>query len=119
MTVAVIIPEDSILSGIERKYLVSGLLIIAMIGLAHYSKFVVFLAVSILAIGANLPDETARVLSVDPRILMGTLVAMLLVLVANRVVRLPTGLDKPQGFPDKRNSVVRNLEITEPDLTEI
>jgi hypothetical protein len=75
--------------------------------------------VSILAIGANLPDETARVLSVDPRILMGTLVAMLLVLVANRVVRLPTGLDKPQGFPDKRNSVVRNLEITEPDLTEI
>jgi len=81
--------------------------------LTHYSKFVVATAVSILAIGANLPHEIARILNIDARILLGSLIVVLLVTVANRIIKLPTGLDKPQGIAAAHGSVTRNPDIPE------
>ena len=47
------------LSGVDRKLLLIGLLVVVSIALIRYSKFTLVLAVAILAIGANLPQEIA------------------------------------------------------------
>jgi ankyrin repeat protein len=62
------------------------------------------LAVGILAVGANLPEELSRVLNIEPRILMLTLVAIVLFSLANRLFKLPSGLDKEQGFSHQEGS---------------
>ena len=99
MSVAANLPHGlSELSRIDRKYLLAGLLIVVTVALVRYSKFVLVVAVFILAIGANLPQDIAAILNVDSRILMGALIAIVLLSLANRIIKLPTGLDKPQGF---------------------
>jgi hypothetical protein len=85
------------LSGVDRKILVVGLLLVVSISLVRYSKFALVLAVSILAVGANLPQEIAGVLNVDPRILLLTLASIVLFSLANRLLKLPSGLDENQG----------------------
>jgi len=113
ITVVIIQPDNSVLNGIDKNYLLTGLVIMVAIALTHYSKFVVATAVSILAIGANLPHEIARILNIDARILLGSLIVVLLVTVANRIIKLPTGLDKPQGIAAAHGSVTRNPDIPE------
>ncbi len=53
---------------------------------------------AILAVGANLPAEIAGTLNIEPKFLLLTLAAIVLFSLANRLLKLPTGLDKPQGF---------------------
>jgi len=98
MSIGANLPEKIIaLNGVDRKLLVIGLLMVVTIALVRYSKFALVLAVGILAIGANLPEEIARVLNIEPRILLMTLVAIVLFSLANRLLKLPSGLDKKQG----------------------
>jgi hypothetical protein len=85
------------LSGVDRKILVVGLLLVVTITLVRYSKFALVLAVGILAIGANLPQEIAGVLNVEPQILLLTLAVIVLFSLANRLLKLPSGLDQNQG----------------------
>jgi len=118
ISVAFILPEDSILRGLDRTYLFAVLLIILTIALVHYSKLVLVTAVLIAAMGANLPEELARMLTVDARIFMIALIAVLLVAMANHIIKLPTGLDKPQGFPAGKGSVAPNPNIVELNLPE-
>ncbi len=118
MSVAFILPNSSIFRGLDRTYLIAGLLIVLTIVLAYYSKFVLVAAVLIAAIGANLPQEIAWSLNVEPRIFMVTLITIVLVAVANRIIDLPTGLDKPQGFPGSKGSVAPNRNIVELNLPE-
>ena len=113
MTIAFILPEDSILRGLDRSYIFTGLLVIVIIALSHYSKLVVVASVLIVAIGANLPREVAQTLNLDVRILMIALIAILLVVMANQIFKLPTGLDKPQGFPAGKGSETPNQGIVE------
>lgn len=106
MSVAANLPQElSILSGVDRKYLLAGLLIVVTIALVRYSRFVLVAAVFILAVGANLPQDIVEILNVDSRILMGSLIAIVLLSLANRIIKLPTGLDKPQGFLTEHGSV--------------
>jgi len=113
ITVVVIQPDDSVLNGIDKNFLLAGLVISVAIALTHYSKLVVATAVSILAIGANLPYELALILDIDARVLLISLIVVLLVAVANRIIKLPTGLDKPQGFAAAHGSVALNPDIPE------
>ncbi|MEK7223171.1 MAG: ankyrin repeat domain-containing protein, partial [Pseudomonadota bacterium] len=46
------------------------------------------------AIGANLPSDLAKEFGVDPQIMLFGLIAMVLVSLANKFLKLPTGLDK-------------------------
>jgi hypothetical protein len=106
MSVAANLPgEFSLESVIDRKYLVAGLLLVVTIALVRYSRFVLVAAVSILAIGANLPQDIAESLSVDSSILLGVLVAIVLLSVVNRTLKLPTGLDRPQGSAAEHGTV--------------
>jgi len=106
MSVAANLPREfSLLNGVDRKFLVAGLLIVVTIALVRYSKFALIAAIFILAIGANLPRDIAEILNVDSRILLGSLIAIVLLSLANRILKLPTGLDKPQGFLTEHGSV--------------
>ena len=106
MSVTANLPQDfSLLSGVDRKYLLVGLLVVVTIALVRYSRLVLVAAVFILAAGANLPREIAETLNVDSRILLGSLIFIVLLSLANRVIKLPTGLDIPQGFPVEHGSI--------------
>ena len=105
MSIGANLPQTLIgLSGVDRKLLVIGLLLVVTIALVRYSKFALVLAVGILAIGANLPEEIAGALNIDSRILMLTLFAIVLFSLANRLLKLPSGLDKQQGFAHSEGS---------------
>jgi len=105
MSIGANLPDKMIvLNGLDRKLLVLGLLLVVTIALVRYSKLALVLAVGILAIGANLPEEIARVLNIEPRILMLTLVAIVLFSLANRLFKLPSGLDREQGFAHREGS---------------
>lgn len=86
------------LSVLDRKLLVAGLLLVVTIALVRYSKFVLVLAVAILAVGANLPQQIAGTLNIEPRVLLITLAVIVLFSLANRILKLPSGLDEKQGF---------------------
>jgi hypothetical protein len=116
MSIVFLQPDSSIMIGLDRTFLFAGLLIVVTIALAHYSKVVLVTAVLIVAIGANLPREVAGALNVDARYFMIGLVIVLLVAVANRVIKLPTGLDKHQGFPAGQDSVNPNPNLVELNL---
>jgi hypothetical protein len=87
-----------VLSGVDRKLLLIGLLVVVSIVLIRYSKFALVLAVAILAVGANLPQEIAGALNIEPKVLLMTLGAIVLFSLTNRILKLPSGLDKKQGF---------------------
>ena len=102
MSVAANLLHDfSLLSGINRNFLLVGLMFVVAIALVRYTRFVLVATMFILAVGANLPHDIAQILNVDSRILMGSLIAILVMSLLNQFVKLPTGLDKPQGFPDE------------------
>jgi len=99
MSIVANLPSTLIgLNAVDRKLLLIGLLLVVAIALIRYSKFALVLAVAILAVGANLPEEIAGALNIEPRILMLTLAAIVLFSLVNRILKLPTGLDKQQGF---------------------
>jgi ankyrin repeat protein len=101
MSLAANLPKDLIgLAGIDRRLLVIGLLLVVTIALVRYSKLVMILSVAIMAFGANLPQELADKYNIDPGILIVALLAIVLLSLANHFLKLPTGLDKPQGFVD-------------------
>ena len=105
MSIGANLPDDFIaLNGVDRKFLMIGLLLVVTIALVRYSKFALVLAVGILAVGANLPQEIASSLNIDPRILMLTLAAIVIFSLANRIFKLPSGLDKKQGFTHSEGS---------------
>lgn len=118
ITMTFILPEGSILRGLDRSYMLIGLLIIVTIALSHYSKIVVFSAVTIVAIGANLPQDIAGLLNIDVRVLMVALITLALVAIANQVFRLPTGLDKAQGFPTGKASSTTIVELNSVEIAD-
>ena len=105
MSIGANLPETLVgLSGVDRKLLVIGLLLVVTIALVRYSKFALVLAVAILALGANLPQEIAATLNIEPRILLITLAMIVLFSLANRILKLPSGLDRKQGFISEEGS---------------
>ena len=79
--------------GIDRKYLLGGLVVLVGISLVRYLKFTLILVVVILTVGANLPAEIAEELHVNKDIMLFALVAMVVVSLASLMFKLPTGLE--------------------------
>lgn len=84
--------------GINRNYLIAALGSAVVIGLLLYLKFFFFLAVVLLILGANLPEQIAERYNISKIPLILALVAMIGVSLINSVVKLlPTGLEpKPK-----------------------
>lgn len=84
--------------GINRDCLIAALGSAVVIGLLLYLKFFFFLAVVLLILGANLPDQVAERFNISKVPLILALAAMIGVSLINHVVKLlPSGLEpKPK-----------------------
>jgi hypothetical protein len=82
--------------GIDRRFLLGGLVALVAVALVRYLKFTLVLVVAILAVGANLPGDIAREFGVDRHIMMFALIAMVVVSLASRFFKIPTGVEKPK-----------------------
>jgi len=78
----------------DRRYLLFGLIAVIGVALVRYLKFTLILVIVALAAGANLPADIANEFNFDPQISMLGLVAMIVISLSNRVLKLPTGLEK-------------------------
>jgi hypothetical protein len=87
-------PELQETLSIDRRILLAGLLAVVGVALVRYLKFTLILVIAILAIGANLPEEIAKEFGIDPQIMLLALVAMMVVSLSNKLLKLPTGLEK-------------------------
>ena len=90
-------PEWAEIVSIDQRYLLVGLMAIVGVSLVRYLKFSLVLVVAILAIGANMPAELANKFGIDTNILLLALVSMIVMSLSNRLLKLPTGLEKQQG----------------------
>jgi hypothetical protein len=79
---------------IDRRILLGGLIGFVVVALIRYLKFALLLVVVLLAVGANLPTEIAREFGVDPQVAMLGLVVMIVISLSNKLLKLPTGLEK-------------------------
>jgi len=79
---------------IDRHYLLIGLIAVVAVSLIRYLKFALLLVVVLLAIGANLPDQIGREFGVDPQVAMLGLAVMIATSLSNKLLKLPTGLDR-------------------------
>ena len=79
---------------IDRKYFIAGLIAVVGVTLIKYLKFTLILVIAMLAVGANLPEEMAREFNIDTQYMLLGLVAMVVISLSNRVLKLPTGLEK-------------------------
>ncbi|UCH53713.1 MAG: ankyrin repeat domain-containing protein [Pseudomonadota bacterium] len=87
-------PELQETLSIDRRVLLAGLLGVVGVALVRYLKFTLILVIAILAMGANLPEDLAKEFNIDPQIMMLALVAMIVISLSNRVMKLPTGLER-------------------------
>lgn len=83
--------------GIDRRFLLGGLVALVAVALVRYLKFTLVLVVAILAVGANLPGDIAREFGVDRHIMMFALIAMVIISLASRFFKIPTGIEKPKS----------------------
>jgi hypothetical protein len=86
--------------GIDRRFLLGGLVALVAVALVRYLKFTLVLVVAILAVGANLPGDIAREFGIDRHIMMFALIAMVIISLASRVFKIPI----PTGLEKKRTS---------------
>lgn len=78
----------------DRRYLLGGLIAVVGVALVRYLKFTLILVIVVLAAGANVPEDIAREFGIDPQISLLGLVAMIVISLSNKVLKLPTGLEK-------------------------
>ena len=78
----------------DRRFLLGGLIAVIAVALVRYLKFTLILVIVALAAGANVPEDIAREFGIDPQISLLGLVAMIVISLSNRLLRLPTGLEK-------------------------
>jgi hypothetical protein len=116
-------PEYAKQLGIDHEYLYAILGCGVVLGLFLYLRFFFFLAVVLLILGANLPDQIAESFGVSKIPLILALVAMVGVSLINAVVKLlPTGLEpkpkekSPEGvramfYAIEKNNVVYGQKV--------
>ena len=82
------LPDSMIGHFVNKDLLLSVLAAFIIIALFRYLRWMLFLTVTILALGANLPEQLASVVNVDPIIMVATLVALVLISLLNHVFKL-------------------------------
>jgi hypothetical protein len=78
----------------DRRYLLGGLIAVVAVALVRYLKFTLILVIVVLAAGANVPEDIAKEFGIDPQISLLGLVAMIVISLSNRLLKLPSGLEK-------------------------
>ena len=81
---------------IDKSWLLVGLTVIVAVSLVRYVRTGLILVTAVLVVGANLPFELAERFNLDPAVMLYTLGIMIAVPLANRYLKLPTGLEPKQ-----------------------
>lgn len=82
------LPDNLLGSLVDRKLLLITLTVSVVIALFRYLRLMLFITISILAIGANLPEELSKQLGISPFIMVAALMLLVSVSVMNHVLKL-------------------------------
>lgn len=82
------LPDSIIGQYVNKDILLSVLAAVIIISLFRYLRWMLFLAVTILALGANLQDQLASVVNVDAIVMVATLVVLVFISLLNHVFKL-------------------------------
>lgn len=97
MALAANLPEHYISNLIDRNLLIITLTVSVVIALFRYLRLMLFITISVLAIGANLPDELANVLGVSPVVMIAVLCLLVATSLLNQALKLlPTEITVPE-----------------------
>lgn len=88
LSVTANLPDNLLGAYIDRNILLSVLAAVIMIALFRYLRWMLFMIVSVLAVGANLPEQLATVVNVDPVIMIATLAVLVLISLLNHIFKL-------------------------------
>ena len=88
LSVTANLPDNLLGEYVNRNILLSVLAAVIIIALFRYLRWMLFLIVAILAIGANLPEQLAAVVNVDPVVMIATLVVLVLISLLNHIFKL-------------------------------
>lgn len=88
VSIAANLPDNFLGEYVNRDILLSVLATVVIIALFRYLRWMLFLIVTVLAIGANVPEQIANVVNVDPAIMIATLVVLVLISILNHVFKL-------------------------------
>ena len=108
LSVTANLPDNLLGEYINRNILLSVLAAVIIIALFRYLRWMLFLIVTVLAIGANLPEQLATVVNVDPVIMIVTLVVLVLISLLNHIFKLlPTdGTAKRTDSAESRKAIL-------------
>jgi hypothetical protein len=94
MSFLVNLPDDILGQLVDRKTLLIALTAMVVVALFRYLQVYLLLTISILAIGANLPDELASALGISRIALIVSLGVLIAIALLNRAFKvLPLGLE--------------------------
>ena len=88
LSIAANLPDSMIGKFVDKDILLSMLATVIIIALFRYLRWMLFLMVVVLAVGANLPEQLASVVNVDPIIMIATMVVLVFVSLLNHVFKL-------------------------------
>lgn len=88
LSVTANLPDSLIGQYVNRDILLTALAAVVIIALFRYLRWMLFLMVAVLAIGANIPEQMASVLNIDPVIMVVTLVVLVLISILNHLFKL-------------------------------
>lgn len=107
MSFAANLPSQLVDNILDKKLLLLVLTASVVIALFHYLRLMLFMAIVILAIGANLPQEFAVNMGINPKIMLVVLGFMVTLALLNHVFRLmPTG-----GEEDSSEAIDTRYEL--------
>jgi hypothetical protein len=94
-SVAANLPDTLLSDYLNKDILLSVLAGVIIIALFRYLRWMLFLIVTVLALGANLPEQLAQVVHVDPVVMIATLVLLVFISLLNHIFKLlPTDKEK-------------------------
>ncbi len=82
------LPDSLIGQYLSRDILLTALAAVVIVALFRYLRWMLFLMVTVLAIGANLPEQMAGVLHIDPVIMIATLASLVVISIFNHIFKL-------------------------------
>lgn len=94
VSLAANLPSHVIAAYIDQRLLLIVLSVVVIIALLRYLRLLLFLCVTALAVGANLPERLSKALNVSTDIMLGFLALIILIALLNKFMRLPTGVEK-------------------------
>ncbi len=111
-SIAANLPDSLIGQYLNQDILLSVLAAIVIIALFRYLRWMLFLIVTILAMGANLPEQLASVVNVDPIVMVATLVVLVFISLLNHIFKLlPTEANsKRTDSSQSRKAVLESIK---------